>query len=144
MSSKHDGFTEDDKINAGIVDENDNARNVLDDTAPPQTNKKTTQKTTKQKRDASAIGRIVIRKLARLPYRTWAAWMKDPRFDLTAEDQKELTDAYMEIVQGLDVDFSSPKWAFIAVLSVNADLVTARLAYMGIDLPGEEEREVVN
>lgn len=155
MTSDHGGFTDEQKFQAGILEDGENARTALGDenlddvpeTTPPKTPRPITavprsaSARGKVRREPSAIGRILVRRLGTMPYTTWAALMNDKRFALQPDEQKELTEMYLEIVQGMDVDFSSPKWAFLAALSVNADFVLVRLSYMGFAVPVEDEVE---
>jgi len=153
MTATHGGWTDDEKIAAGITDEADNARGALGDRelndVPDMPPSKTPPRPvpiaprgkgkTASAKNSSVIGRIIIKRLARLPYAAWAALVHDPRMDLSKEEREELTSMYMEIVSGMDVDFSSPKWAFLAAFSVNADFILVRLGYMGVTVPGMDD-----
>lgn len=83
------------------------------------------------------IGAILCKKAARGPYVALAAVFNDARWLLLQEEEKELYQAYLQLAESTDADFTKPIWSWIAVLAVNSDILAARLPLLFVQ--AEEE-----
>lgn len=87
----------------------------------------------KQRRKEIAMqrtGRHLMSKLAAVPYDFWAKFAHDDALKLTPQEHKELTEDYILLVQGFDVDFSSPWFMIFGLAASHAVLVQSRLEHL--------------
>ena len=73
------------------------------------------------------IGQIICRKAARGPYVACAALLNDPRWLLIDEEEKEITEAMIQLAEASEWDFSRPIFAWIAIVAAHSDAIMARL-----------------
>jgi hypothetical protein len=90
----------------------------------------------KRKKAMQSIGKVLCRKVASTPYAFWASLVKNDSLRLNPQEQQELTDAYLEICQGYDADFTSPFFGVMAALAINAECIATRL---NLDLSANTE-----
>jgi hypothetical protein len=75
------------------------------------------------------IGGALCRKVATIPYNVWAAVVHRPEMALSDEEAKELTDSYLQLLEGTEIDFSNPKWALMAIMAINIECIARRIPH---------------
>jgi hypothetical protein len=70
------------------------------------------KKAERKQKALDTAGKTILGKAAAVPYDAWAAFAAEPFLRLSEEEQKELADAYFEIAQAFDIDFSN-KWLLL-------------------------------
>lgn len=84
------------------------------------------QKQERKERSLRVIGSQLTKGVAEIPYDLWAFFYADPELCLTKEEAKELAEAYFELAQAMDVDFSHPIWIAFTIVITNKAMIKAR------------------
>ena len=82
------------------------------------------------KENAAAIevtGKIATRKLAGMPYRVWAFLASDPSLALNPDEQRELSDAYFQLIKAMKPNMNKPVWILGTIALLNFDMVAVRM-----------------
>lgn len=74
-------------------------------------------KAEQRKRALETLGRFLCREVSVVPYDVWSRFYNDPSLRLSEAEAEKLTEATFLVVQGFDVDFSSP-WIGLAGLTL--------------------------
>lgn len=81
-------------------------------------------------RALETVGKEYMRKLASVPYESWATLADDPYYKLKPEEAKDLADSYYILAQSTNIDFSNPWVMGLGILSLHAVLIADRLKHM--------------
>lgn len=81
-------------------------------------------------RALETVGKEYMRKLASVPYDSWAMLAADSYYKLKPEEAKELADSYYILAQSTNIDFSNPWVMGLGILSLHAVLIADRLKHM--------------
>jgi hypothetical protein len=124
------------------------AEDMVRDSAKRSADKRNNRLSPKQKEEAEAaakaakrqqaletLGKFFCRELTVIPYDAWSKFYSDPALRLSPEEAQKLTEATFLVVQGFDIDFSSPWIGLLGLVLMHSAAIGHRiqhLAAMGV------------
>ena len=125
---------------SSLDDVAETARDIVNESARKQGERKKFTPRQKEELEAAAkeakrklaletLGRFFCRELTVIPYDMWAKFYNDPVLRLTPEEATKLTEATFLVVQGFDIDFSSPWIGLLGLVLMHAAAIGHRIQH---------------
>lgn len=76
------------------------------------------------------LGKFFCKELTTIPYDLWAKFYNDPALKLSVVEAERLTEATFLVVQGFDIDFSSPWIGLTGLLLMHGAIIGQRMQHL--------------
>lgn len=117
------------------------AQDIINESARKSADKKRISPKMKEEAEAQAkavkralalqtLGKFFCKELTTIPYDLWAKFYDDPVLKLSTEEATRLTEATFLVVQGFDVDFSSPWIGLLGLGLMHSAIIGQRMKHL--------------